>query len=117
VHDHRNEQYHGGKKGTPEKNVLGIVRKSALWIFSLLFEDSEVEQRLAQEIKDASAPVPPKRDPKFDRAIDDEYGMVDVCDQTYYASELLFSVDHSAYREVGARLLSGDHPSKGKEDE
>ena len=115
VHDHRNEQYHGGKKGTPEKNVLGIVRKSALWIFSLLFEDSEVEQRLAQAIEDASVPAPPQRDSKFDRVIDSQYGMVEVCDQTYYASELLFSVDHSAYREVGARLLSGDNPSKDKE--
>src|ERR1700733_12500102 len=35
AHDHRNEQYHGGIKGTPEKNVLSIIRKSALWIFTL----------------------------------------------------------------------------------
>src|SRR5262249_41841060 len=28
AHDHRNEQYHGGHKGTPEKRVLEIIRKA-----------------------------------------------------------------------------------------
>src|SRR5262245_1583283 len=36
AHDHRNEQYHGGKKGVPDKEVLSIARTAALWIFGLL---------------------------------------------------------------------------------
>jgi hypothetical protein len=114
AHDHRNEQYHGGQKGTPEKSVLVLVRKSALWIFSLLFEVLDVERRLAQAIVDASPPMPPHRDQAFDRAIDRKYRMVDVCEQTYYASELLFSVDYAAYREAGTRLSSGDDGGEGK---
>ena len=38
AHDHRNEQYHGGSKGTPEKQVLDLIRRAALWVFSVLFE-------------------------------------------------------------------------------
>jgi len=117
AHDHRNEQYHGGQKGTPEKSVLGLTRKSALWIFSLLFDVSDAEQRLAQAIANTSLPAPPQRDSVFDRAIDRKYGMVDVCDQTYYTSEVLFSVDYTAYREAGAKLCSGDEAGAGEEDE
>jgi hypothetical protein len=31
AHENRNEQYHGGKKETPEKAVLAIVRKASIW--------------------------------------------------------------------------------------
>ena len=117
AHDHRNEQYHGGQKGTPERRVLSLVRKSALWIFALLFDVSDVEQRLAQAIADALPPAPPQRDVSFDRAIDRVYGMVDVCDQTYYASELLFSADNAAYRDAGTRLCAGNESSEGEGEE
>lgn len=115
AHDHRNEQYHGGQKGTPEKTVLGLTRKAALWIFSLLFDAPDAEQRLAQALASSLPPTPPQPDPTFDRAIDREYGMVEVCDQTYHASELLFSVDYAAYREAGARLSSPDGAEEGEE--
>jgi hypothetical protein len=117
AHDHRNEQYHGGQKGTPEKHVLGLIRKAALWVFSILFDVSDVEQRLAQAIKNGSPPTLPQRDAAFDRAIDREYGMVEVGDQTYYASELLFSVDYAAYREAGARLRADADVAEGQEQE
>jgi hypothetical protein len=32
--------------------------------------------------------------------------MLDVGEESYYVSELLFSVDYQAYREVGNRLSS-----------
>jgi hypothetical protein len=117
VHDHRNAQYHGGQKGTPERHVLILVRKSALWIFSFLFDVADVEQRLEQAIIDSTAPAPPQRDVRFDRAIDRVYGMVDVCDETYYASELLFSVDYTAYRDQGTRLCSENESSESGEQE
>jgi len=117
AHDHRNEQYHGGQKGTPERNVLSLVRRAALWIFALLFDVPDVEQRLAQAIADASPPVPAQRDVTYDRAIDSKYGMVEVCDQSYHSSELLFAADYAAYRDAGTRLCSSDQMAEGESDE
>lgn len=116
AHDHRNEQYHGGLKGTPEKHVLALVRKAALWIFELLFDVAQAEERLARAIADALPPAPAQRDVMFDRAIDSRHGMVDVCELTYYSSEVLFAVDNDAYRDVGARLSATDEGREGKED-
>jgi hypothetical protein len=103
-HDHRNEQYHGGNKGTPEKNVLALIRKAALWLFAVLFEVVDAEQLLERAIADSSPPSPPQRDRVYDLAIDREYGMVNVGEQSFYTSEVLFSADYAAYRESGARL-------------
>jgi hypothetical protein len=118
-HDHRNEQYHGGHKGTPEKNVLEIARQSALWIFSLLFDVPDVEDLLNKAIMDQSPPEPAQRDESFDRAIDDAYGMIDVGEQSYYASETLFAVDTDAYVDLGTRLcgetLAADIPIEENE--
>jgi hypothetical protein len=114
AHDHRNEQYHGGLKGTPERHVLTLVRAAALWIFAMLFDVAQVEERLARAIAESLPPTPPQRDGKLDRAIDGRHGMVDVCEQTYYASEVLFAVDYDAYREVGGRLSASDGGAKGE---
>jgi len=115
AHDHRNEQYHGGMKGTPEKNVLLIIRKSALWIFSVLFEVGDPDTLLENTISDLSPSPPPQRDGAFDRAIDREYGMVEIGDQTFYASEVLFSVDYWGYRDAGVRLCQNP-PSASDEE-
>jgi len=116
AHDHRNEQYHGGLKGTPEKNVLILVRKAGLWIFGLLFEVAEAEERLARAIAELLPPTPPQRDAKFDRAIDGRHGMVNVCEQSYYSSEVLFAVDYDAYRDIGDRLAGSNDTVGGVED-
>lgn len=108
AHDHRNEQYHGGLKGTPERNVLALVRKAALWVFALLFDVAQAEERLAHAIAESLPAAPPQRDVRFDRAIDGRHGMVEVCEQTYYSSEVLFAVDHDAYRDLGGRLCARD---------
>lgn len=104
AHDHRNEQYHGGQKGTPEKSVLTLIRKAALWVFSVLYEVTNIEQLLEQAIIDASPDVPPQPNDGYDMAIDREYGMLDICDQSYYVSEVLFAVDYDSYKDVGSRL-------------
>lgn len=106
AHDQRNEQYHGGQKGTPEKNVLKIIREAALWVFSLLFDVNDADALLKQAIIDGSPPSAPERDKDFDKAIDRKYGIIDVGEQGYYASELLFAADYDAYRDLGARLCS-----------
>jgi hypothetical protein len=108
VHDCRNVQYHGGQKGTPERNVLALVRRIALWIFALLFDVMNVEQHLGQAIAEKVPPSPAQRDAKLDRAIDREYPMLDVGEETYYVSELLFAVDYAAYLDIGARLCASN---------
>lgn len=84
--------------------MLALIRGAAIWIFGVLFSVSNVEQLLEQAIVDSLPPSPPQRDNTFDRAIDREFAMVDVAGQTFYASEVLFSIDYAAYREAGARL-------------
>jgi hypothetical protein len=104
AHDHRNEQYHGGNKGTPEKKCLSVARKAALWIFAVLFDVPDVDHRLERAVAEDAPPSPPQRDGAYDRAIDSEYGMIEIGEQNFYASEVLFSVDYWAYRDVGNRL-------------
>lgn len=114
AHDQRNEQYHSGSKGTPEKPVLSIIKEAALWIFGLLFDISDVEQILQKQIT-AKLPEPsPQPNKELDRAIDTAYGMVEVARQNYYTSELLFYADVSAYREIGNSLRQS--PSSEPED-
>lgn len=115
AHDHRNEQYHGGNKGTPEKNVLSLIRKAGLWIFGLLFDVKDAELRLEFALKESAPPAPPQRDGAYDRAIDREYGMVNVGEQSFYASEVLFSVDYAAYNEAGGRLCQKAPEAADKE--
>jgi len=110
-HDHRNEQYHGGHKGTPEKNVLKIVRDAALWIFSVLFDVSDVEEFLGKAILDSAPQAAPVREKPLDVAIDAKYGIIEVGEESYYASELLFAVDYTAYRDLGARLCTKSEES------
>ena len=104
AHDHRNEQYHGGKKGTPELDVLVLVRKASLWIFAVLFEVHDPEDVLRQAALDVAPPAPPQRVKEYDLAIDGKYGIVEVADQTFYVSETLFSTDFEAYRDLGKAL-------------
>lgn len=106
AHNNRDEQYHGGSKGTPEKHVLSIVRDAALWIFSVLYDVSDVEQVLQSEIEARLPRASPQMNISFNRAIDDSFGMVKVAGQIYHTSEILFEVDEIAYREVGAKLFN-----------
>jgi hypothetical protein len=102
-HACRNEQYHGGQKGTPELEVLNLIRRAALWIFSVLYEIIDIEQRLALEIEQRY-PGPTKSDATYDEAIDRSYDAVIVGEQIYSVSEILFAVDEAAYYEVGTSL-------------
>lgn len=117
AHDHRNEQYHGGNKGTPEKSVLALIRKATIWIFSLLFDVPDIEQKLEQAIAERNTNPQPQKNDKFERAIDKEYPMAEVGDQTFYASEILFSLDYAAYCEIGARLSQKASPASPEGDE
>lgn len=117
AHDHRNEQYHGGHKGTPEQSVLKIVRDAALWVFAVLFDVSDPHTALEVALLDNAPSPPPVHDKKFDLAIDAEYGIVQVGEQRYYTSDLLFSVDVEAYRDIGGRLCASMSDGNAKPDE
>ncbi len=115
AHNNRDEQYHGGSKGTPEKHVLSIVREAALWIFSVLYDVSDVEQILKSAIEARLPRAPRQPDISFDRVIDNSFGMVEVAGQIYHTSEVLFEVDEIAYREMGTRLcMESDTGKKTK---
>ena len=115
AHDYRNEQYHGGQKGIPEKNVLDVARNAALWIFSVLFDVRDVEALLEQVLLERTPSDPPTREKRLDTAIDEQYGLISVGEQSYYASELLFNVDYAAYRALGVELV--DRNVKETDDE
>lgn len=103
-HDQRNEQYHGGNRGVPEKQVLEIARRTAIWVFGLLFDVSDVDQRLAAAIAPKKSSPTPERNPAFDSAIDGAYELIDIGGQPYSPSEILYSVDYEAYRNLGIEL-------------
>ena len=104
AHENRNEQYHSGQKGIPEIRVLQIARAAALWVFSVLFDVDDVETALDKAVLDQAPPAPPSQERELDVAIDEEYGIITVGEQDYYASELLFATDYTAYRDLGGKL-------------
>jgi hypothetical protein len=57
---------------------------------------------LAQQAE-SSAPAR-KRIPAYDAAIDGAYYTIDIGGQTYSTSEILYSTDYEAYREIGIEL-------------
>ena len=105
VHDQRNEQFHGGRSGVPEQNVLEIVREAALWVFSMLFGVSDAETELEREIGARTLAPPPVPNESFNKAIDARYGVIEVGGASYYASELLFAVDFASYLSLGESLV------------
>ena len=112
IHNSRNQQYHGGSHmGIPEESILKIARSSALWIFSVLFDVSDAESALEQAMLDQTPPAAPSREEQIDIAIDEEYGIVEVGEQSYYASELLFAIDPTAYQELGGKLCESINDS------
>jgi len=107
-HDSRNEQYHGGYRGVPEKRDLDIVRRAAIWIFGFLFDVEDAEVRLARAIAEKLPPPAPERNPTYDTAIDGAYETINVGGQTYSTSEILYSLDYEAYRELGIELSQAE---------
>lgn len=113
-HDQRNEQYHGGRKGTPEWSVLQMTRTCAFWVVSILFELPGCYELVSLRIEERQSGTT-ERDPRFDRAIDAVLGMVEIGQGTYYASELLFSADHSAYLQLGSEFSEAGFAEDGSE--
>jgi len=102
VHNLRNEQYHGGGPSYPGKKDLDAARAFALQVFSVLFNEPDIEGLLTSHQSGTSA-LPPRTDDD-DRAIDDSHGLVDLCGRKEYSSDVLYAYDPVRYRSVALSL-------------
>lgn len=104
-HEVRNGQYHTGGATIPQGEELEGIREAALWVFSVLYDIEDTEQRLAQEMA-LRFPSPPEQDEEYNEAINDFYGETTVGGRKFSASEVLFAVDDAFYRKLGAELCA-----------
>ncbi|MCA0899303.1 hypothetical protein [Microbulbifer agarilyticus] len=56
-HDQRNEHYHGGGSGVPEEETLTKIREISLWVFSVLFEISDISNHLKNVVDEREGKV------------------------------------------------------------
>jgi hypothetical protein len=104
AHAQRNEQYHAGNKGVPDKKCLAIAKRAALWLFGMLFDVTDSESELNSAVTLLLPPPQPKRFRSIDRAIDAEFGAIEIANCLFSASDVIFSLDYDAYREFGEEL-------------
>ncbi|WP_281184447.1 hypothetical protein [Trichlorobacter lovleyi] len=57
-HEQRNECYHGGGFSVPTKKTLEGIRKLALWVFSVLYDTTDVESMLEMAIINRNKVLP-----------------------------------------------------------
>ena len=103
-HEVRNGQYHEGGATVPNQRALSGVRKAALEVFSVLFEEEDVVLLLEEHVAMMSPLPSPPRTEAHDRLIDQTYDIVEVCGQLAYASEVLYALDPDRYHEVALEL-------------
>ena len=58
LHCERNEQYHGSSAGVPSIYTLNGIRQTAIWVFSILFQISDVETLLKSALDEAEKDFP-----------------------------------------------------------
>ena len=78
--------------------------------FSFLFDGEDAEERLGRAIAEKLPLAPRERNAAYDTAIDGAHETIDIEGNTYSASEILYSLDYEAYRELGI-MLSQPEPS------
>jgi hypothetical protein len=110
-HSIRNGQYHGGDANVPPERALQVIRKTAIWVFSVLYDVpvADIEQLIEQWIAEKVHQNIPQRNEHCDRLIDNHHGMILIGEQLYYASEVIYAIDPVNYIEV-ARGLEQPEP-------
>jgi hypothetical protein len=119
AHGERNAQYHEGKGGVPGRRAMKTIRDAAIWIFGLLFDVSDVEKEIEDELAVLAAPNKPKapQQPHYNIAIDGKFGVIKFTRTTsYYASKVLYETDPDAYKEIGAKLHAGEKLDSGDDE-
>ena len=102
-HEVRNGQYHAGGATIPEQRVLNGVRTVALEVFSILFDENDVVSLLEEHVAMRNPSPPSPRTDIHDLLIDQEHGIIEVCGQVEYASNVLYALDPGRYRGGGVR--------------
>jgi hypothetical protein len=103
-HECRNDQYHGGKPTVPLMDELETIRKIAFWVFGVLYEHTDVEDRVGEAVLIRRPPPDHGRTAEFDSLIDDAYGICIIAGDEYRTSEVLHAFDPAAYAELGQTL-------------
>lgn len=98
-HEVRNGQYHVGGATVPQRRELDGVRAAALEVFAVLYDVPDAEAQLDAHIV-AMQKAPQPRTAEGDRLIDDKYGLIDLCGQLEYCSQLLYAVDPNRYHDT-----------------
>lgn len=117
AHAQRNEQYHAGNQGVPDKRCLGIAKQAALWVFGMLFGVANPEAELNAAVAQKLPPAPPMRDGALDQAIDDEFGAIAIGYCLYSASDVISALDYDAYREIGTELCQRVTEDRSQEED
>ena len=116
-HQVRNGQYHGGGAMIPQVRELQGIRKAALWVFSVLFDVTDIEQLIESHITQRFDQNLPDKMDEYDKLIDNAHGLYEICGELYYASEALYAIDPVAYSEEGLRLQpQGSQPTAMETD-
>lgn len=102
VHNLRNEQYHGGGPSYPGKQDLDAARAFAFQVFSVLFDEPDVEQLLTSH-RTSGSDLPPRTN-EDDKTIDGSHGLVELCGQMEYSSDVLYAYDPLRYRDIALSL-------------
>jgi hypothetical protein len=113
VHDLRNEQYHGGGPAYPGKHDLDAARTFALFVFSVLFDEPDVETLLEQH--QPSHSDLPQRNEEDDKTIDNKHGLVELCGRLEYSSHVLYAFDPYGYRDTALKLRA--EPNADQEED
>jgi len=107
-HDVRNGQYHVGGATIPQARELEGIRDAAMWVFSILFEISDVVGLIEQHLTALSGDNLPKKSDDDDRVIDREYGTVELAGKPYYMSEVIHRLDPVWYSELAGEIRARD---------
>ena len=114
-HEVRNGQYHNGGATVPQRRELDGVRATAMEVFAVLFDASDISALLDAHVAARTPPAPTPRTDEHDRLIDSVYGMIQIGDRMEYASDVVYALDPERYREIALELRTGESESDEQE--
>jgi len=106
-HGQRNEQYHGAGAGVPERATLEGIRRAALWVFSVLFEVTNLDEILSSTVEPILSPPASMPDDLIAPELDSPYAnLSNEQAQSVAAASLLgkWEEDSEADQQIARRL-------------
>lgn len=114
-HEVRNGQYHVGGATVPQTRELDGARSAAVEVFGVLFSVADVEDLLDHHIA-ARTPESVPRTDEDDKAIDGRYGLVQLCGQEEYSSDVLHRFDPNRYRDTALDIRSNPREEEAERE-